>query len=44
VSAHQGAGFFAGLCEERGMVSGEQFFLLTVVRRLFMGICPLQLI
>jgi len=28
-------GFLPGYASERGMVSGEQFFLLTVVRRLF---------
>lgn len=33
-------GFLPGYASERGMVSGGQFFLLTVVRRLFGGNLP----
>jgi hypothetical protein len=33
-------GFLPGYASERGIVSGEQFFLLTVVRRLFGGNLP----
>ena len=33
-------GFLPGYASERGMVSGEQFFLLTVARRLFSASVP----